>query len=93
MKPQLPIFFACVLAIFAASGTPASAQGDISQPGGELREQSFGDPNAPVTVIEYASLTCHHCRDFHINTWPAISPASEPMISQPVAISASTWKT
>lgn len=71
MKAHLPIFFACALAIFAASGTPTFAQSDISQPG-ELTEQSFGDPNAPVTVIEYASLTCHHCRDFHTKTWPAI---------------------
>lgn len=31
-----------------------------------------GDPNAPVTVIEYASMTCGHCRAFHEETWPAI---------------------
>jgi protein-disulfide isomerase len=69
MKARLPILFAFTLSIFAA--TQVSAQGDISKPG-ELTEQSFGDPKAPVTVIEYASLTCHHCRDFHIKTWPAI---------------------
>lgn len=37
---------------------------------GPLPEQSFGDENAPVTVIEYASLTCGHCRNFHLTTWP-----------------------
>ncbi|MEM9527476.1 MAG: thioredoxin domain-containing protein, partial [Bacteroidota bacterium] len=31
-----------------------------------------GDPNAPVTIIEYASLTCPHCRDFHKNEYPTI---------------------
>jgi protein-disulfide isomerase len=36
-----------------------------------LGEKAFGDPKAPVTLIEYASLACHHCRDFHIKTWPA----------------------
>ena len=25
----------------------------------------IGDPDAPVTVIEYASFTCPHCRRFH----------------------------
>lgn len=25
----------------------------------------LGDPNAPVTVIEYASITCPHCKAFH----------------------------
>ena len=28
-----------------------------------------GDPNAPVTVIEYASFTCPHCASFHNAVW------------------------
>src|SRR5690349_11543420 len=39
---------------------------------GALPEMSFGRDDAPVTVIEYASLTCPHCRSFHMNTWPTI---------------------
>jgi protein-disulfide isomerase len=31
-----------------------------------------GDPNAKVTVIEYASLTCSHCGHFHRDTYPEI---------------------
>lgn len=31
-----------------------------------------GDPDAPVTVIEYASMTCGHCRAFHEETYPTI---------------------
>ena len=31
-----------------------------------------GDPNAPVTIVEYASMTCGHCRAFHAETYPAI---------------------
>lgn len=30
-----------------------------------VAEMSLGDPAAPVTVIEYASYTCPHCRTFH----------------------------
>jgi protein-disulfide isomerase len=37
---------------------------------GPLPEMSFGRPDAPVTIIEYASLTCPHCRNFHLTTYP-----------------------
>lgn len=30
----------------------------------------MGDPNAPVTVVEYSSLTCPHCANFHQMTVP-----------------------
>ena len=39
---------------------------------GPLEEQAKGDAGAPITVIEYASMTCGHCASFHVNTWPAI---------------------
>ena len=29
-----------------------------------------GAASAPVTVIEYASMTCAHCAAFHDTTWP-----------------------
>ncbi len=35
-------------------------------------ELSMGDPNAPVTIIEYASLTCSHCASFHSTILPEI---------------------
>ncbi len=37
-----------------------------------LSEKVMGDPNAPVTVIEYASLSCSHCKAFHRDTLPKI---------------------
>lgn len=37
---------------------------------GPLGEISMGKANAPVTVIEYMSLTCPHCRAFHQKTFP-----------------------
>ena len=35
-----------------------------------IQEDDFfiGDPNAPVTIIEYASMSCSHCANFHNNT-------------------------
>ncbi len=30
-----------------------------------VTEMSIGNPDAAVTVIEYASYTCPHCRNFH----------------------------
>jgi len=37
-----------------------------------LPEVSLGSPNAPVVVIDYASLTCHHCAQFHNEVLPEI---------------------
>ena len=38
----------------------------------DITENDFiiGDENAPVTIIEYASMSCSHCADFHTNTLP-----------------------
>jgi len=30
-----------------------------------VEEMSLGNPDAAVTVVEYASFTCPHCRNFH----------------------------
>lgn len=39
---------------------------------GPLPDQVLGDANAPVTVVEYASLSCSHCREFHDKTLPEV---------------------
>ncbi|WP_281930673.1 DsbA family protein [Methylocystis iwaonis] len=31
-----------------------------------------GDANAPVTIVEYASMTCSHCAAFHHEVYPAL---------------------
>jgi protein-disulfide isomerase len=38
----------------------------------DMGELVLGDPNAPVTVVEYASLSCDHCGEFHRETLPAL---------------------
>ena len=37
-----------------------------------MAEKSIGSPNAPITMIEYSSLTCSHCAAFHTDTLPRI---------------------
>jgi len=37
-----------------------------------LKERVLGDEAAPVTIIEYASLTCPHCARFYMDTMPQI---------------------
>ena len=36
----------------------------------KIQENDFyiGEPEAPVTIIEYASMSCSHCADFHNET-------------------------
>jgi protein-disulfide isomerase len=52
---------------------PAAAQNmaELMTPG-PLGEMALGDEKAPVTIIEYASLTCPHCATFHQTTFPEL---------------------
>ena len=34
-----------------------------------IEDMVLGDLNAPVTIIEYASFTCPHCKNFHEGTF------------------------
>lgn len=35
-------------------------------------DMALGPENAKVTVIEYASLACPHCAEFHADIWPKL---------------------
>ena len=39
---------------------------------GPLPDIVQGASTAPVTIIEYASMTCSHCAAFHDTTWPEL---------------------
>ena len=53
----------------------ALAQGpsaeELMRPG-PLPDLVLGKADAPVTIIEYASMTCPHCANFHKTTYPAL---------------------
>jgi protein-disulfide isomerase len=57
--------------------TPALAQEKSVSPAELLQPSSLGDrqlgpDNAPVTIVEYASLTCPHCAHFANTTFPEL---------------------
>ncbi|PWB57261.1 MAG: disulfide bond formation protein DsbA [Bradyrhizobiaceae bacterium] len=64
-----------VLAAAALPALPAFAQTpsteELLRPG-PLPEQVLGKADAPVTIIEYASMTCGHCASFHKTTYPEL---------------------
>jgi protein-disulfide isomerase len=39
---------------------------------GALPDEALGNPKAPVTVVEYASMTCPHCAAFDEETFPTL---------------------
>ena len=51
-----------------APALPAIAQ-SFEEKGYIIGDVPMGDDNAPVTIIEYASLTCPHCAAFHQTNW------------------------
>jgi protein-disulfide isomerase len=67
MLPGLPAFA-------QRKGAPARAEVPVSElmEPGPLPELSLGKADAPVTIVEYASLTCGHCAAFHNTVFPKI---------------------
>lgn len=66
---------AAATGLVLATGGIAFAQetvdvAELAKPG-PLPEKTLGSPDAPVTVIEYASMTCGHCAHFAATTFPA----------------------
>jgi protein-disulfide isomerase len=56
------------------SGAASSSSAPANQAALQIRptDMVIGSPDAKVTIIEYASLTCPHCAAFHANTLPAL---------------------
>jgi protein-disulfide isomerase len=60
----------------SAAAQPAAGGGEVSLSDlmvpGPLGDQVLGSADAPVTIIEYASMTCPHCAHFHETTYPEL---------------------
>ena len=68
---QISGFFATSLA--AALGLAVVLAGAVqAQAPVAETEVALGAEDAPITVIEYASLTCPHCAAFHRETFPRL---------------------
>jgi protein-disulfide isomerase len=52
--------------------TPAVAQSGDRIDTSAIPDMVLGSPDAPVTVVEYASFTCPHCATFHRNVLPQL---------------------
>jgi protein-disulfide isomerase len=68
-----------LLALCALAGLPklALAQSNMVSTAdlaeaGPLGDMAMGAENAPVTMIEYASMTCSHCAQFTVVTFPEL---------------------
>ncbi len=66
-----------VVGLVGSSSAPVQAQGTVV-PTDELMAQEAlpdivqGKADAPITMIEYASMTCGHCAAFHAETYPVL---------------------
>jgi protein-disulfide isomerase len=77
MEVALPLSRRQALAglVSLALAAPAAAQGlnlaELGSPG-PLGDKMLGSDKAPVTVIEYASVTCQYCAIFHAEVYPKL---------------------
>lgn len=64
-------FLSLLLAAVVMGGSGAALQAADQADSGFLdRDMIIGDPDAPIEIIEYASLTCPHCATFNSEILP-----------------------
>ena len=75
-RQTIRLSIAAAAIALAAGPLPALAQDEPRQVSqialaetGPLPEKALGAEDAPVTIVEYASMTCGHCADFHAGTF------------------------
>lgn len=59
-------------ALLAGMLLPSFASAEILSIEEAMQDRVIGNAEAPITIIEYASLTCPHCATFHAETLPQI---------------------
>lgn len=65
MNRRLLLLIGAGLAASPALAAPAT-KAKPTAPGPDAADMALGPANAPVTLIEYASLACGHCRQFNM---------------------------
>lgn len=70
----LAVLALAVPAAVSAQGTARSAQRDWTQVVSQTPEGGFrmGNPQAPIRVVEFLSLTCPHCAEFTRTSTPQL---------------------
>lgn len=53
----------------APANAEATTADTTTAPAVEITDMRLGNPDAKVTLIEYASYTCPHCANFHTNVF------------------------
>ena len=79
MMGRIWVVALCLFAGVAVSPHPATAAGPAATPADMQRlltigkdDRILGNPNAPITLIEYASMTCPHCAHFADDVLPEL---------------------
>jgi len=86
MVAGLLVALAVASAWFMSSSTEQTAAAKTARKGGRVTEVPVeklmeagplpdlvvGDAKAPVTIVEYASMTCGHCANFHTKVFPTL---------------------
>ena len=58
--------------LYGAAGATVLGLTRIARADAFLDEAALGSPDAPVTILEYASMTCPYCAEFHRSAMPAL---------------------
>jgi protein-disulfide isomerase len=79
MTRKIWLVIMCGLALISYFSTPALAADTSASPADVQNllsigkdDRILGNPNAPITIIEYASMTCPHCAHFADDVLPEL---------------------
>jgi protein-disulfide isomerase len=64
------VLAAFLLTASLGAASPAAAAAETAAPAPTAQDRVLGKAEAPITIIEYGSLTCPHCAEFNTTTLP-----------------------
>jgi protein-disulfide isomerase len=64
------VLAAFLLTASLGTASPAAAAAETAAPAPTAQDRVLGKADAPITIIEYGSLTCPHCAEFNTTTLP-----------------------